>query len=166
MVTKSRKFDSTLALVQACRNIDDLRQLDGLDLSQVAVELAVKKILADYGDDMFMLFAISVDFEGNEENKYWCVEICDAVFEKVMDQCKTLSTLIVLYKALPGRPDPGDHVDRHTLVVERMITLAGEDKRKLYVLFRHLQDEPKKAEKEPGGEFGNMVLGRLKKIKK
>lgn len=147
-----------LALVRACKSTDDLRTIyvSGFDWewTDEATDLAMKKILAWHGDDMFMLFSMLFD---EKENSKWSTWVCNRIFDEIMNQCKTLPPLILFYKALPGVPEPGVDENYHEKVVERMIEVAGTDMRKLFIIFRHLDKEAK-------GEFGAMIMKRITEL--
>lgn len=163
LMSEQTDYDIPLALVKACKTVEELSTLYpsawDWEWSDEATDVAVKKILRDYGDDMFTLFQIAVDFDGNKERKKWSTTVCDRIFEEIMNQCKTLPTLILLYKSLPGAPEPGTDDNLHQKVVERMIEVAGKDTRKLFIIFRHLDTAAK-------GEFGLMVTNRIEELEK
>lgn len=160
-MSEETNHDTLLVLVKACKTVEELSTLYSSawnwEWSDGATDVAVKKILQAYGDDMFTLFQIAVDFEDNKEHKKWSTTVCDRIFEEILDQCKTLPALILLYKSLPGDPEPGVDDNLHQMVVERMIEVAGSDTRKLFIIFRHLNLVAK-------GEFGEMVTDRIEEI--
>jgi hypothetical protein len=151
------------ALVRVTKTLEDLKRLyrhacdAGLSAPELFTQFALDRILLAYRDDLFMLFSYAFDEREHSEFHDWPVSVTDGVFQEVLKQCKTLTMLRLLYKVIPGEANPGVDENYHQRVVEKMICVAGDDHRKLYLLHKDFFDIE---------EFRSLIETRINEVVK